>query len=63
MKHDIAPLEAHPPMQELSLEDLDDLPYAGVALAQDTWGAARVSRDASTSAWSLFSPLPPALAR
>ena len=62
MSHDTTAHEAHAPMQELSLEDLDDLPYAGVALAQDTWGAARVSRDASLG-WSLFSPLPPSLAR
>lgn len=51
------------PMRELALDEVDELLVAGVGLAQDTWGAAQVSRDASQLAWSLLPPLPAAVAR
>lgn len=51
------------PMRELSLDELDGLPYAGVALALDSFSAAPVSRDTPSSTWDLFKLLPAALAR
>lgn len=58
-----APQEPVEPMRELNLEELDDQLYAGVGLAQDTWGAAQVSRDASHHAWSVLHLLPATVAR
>jgi hypothetical protein len=49
------------PMQEISLDDLEALPYAGVAMPQDTWAATYFYRDASPSAWSLLHLLPKTL--
>lgn len=54
--------DGYTPMQELSLDELDSLPYAGVALALDGFGTTQVSHDASLSAWHMFKLLPAALA-